>query len=240
MAGERSPAARAVRDHLEVLVEEALVEELLEVPPDRFDVGRTEGPVGRVHVDPVPDAGGQPGELVHIGVDGLTTKADELGDADLLLDLILAGDAQLLLHLDLDGESVGVPAGPPGHVGTIHGMEPAEEVLVHTGPHMMEPGHPVGRGRALVEDPRWRPFALLHRALEDAVRRPAGQFGLLKSNKVGIRGDRCEHGRSIVEARGARPLGVTQRLEAGSVPSVRRRRPPAADPRPPGSDVQSH
>ena len=179
MAGERGAAPGAVGDDLEVLVEQTLLEELGQEPPHRLYVARAERPVGRVHVDPVADTRGQAGELVDVGVDRLATQADEFGDADLLLDLLLLGDPELLLDLHLDREPVGVPARPAGHVRAAHGAKTAEEVLVDAGPHVVQPRHPVGRRRTLVEDPRRGTHPLLDGALEDAVLRPAGQFGLL-------------------------------------------------------------
>ncbi len=195
VARQRRPAARAVRHDLQILVEQALVEELLQVPPDGLDVGRVQRPVGRVHVDPVADARRQAGELVHVGIDGLAAEPGELGDADLRLDLLLPRDAELLLHFDLDRQPVGVPAGAASHVGAVHRAEAAEEVLVDPGPDVVQAGHAVCRRRALVEDPGLGVLALLDGALEDALRRPAGQFGLLEGDEVDVGGDGCEHGR---------------------------------------------
>ena len=101
----------------------------------------------------------------------------------------LLGDAELLLDLHLDREPVGVPPGPAGHVRPVHGAESAEEVLVDPGPDVVQAGHAVGGRRALVEDPWRRALALLNGAFEDAVRRPAGQLGLLEGNEVDVGGD---------------------------------------------------
>ena len=198
-------AAGAVRDDLEILVEQPLIEQLAEVPPHGLDVGRAQRPVGRIRIEPVADPRRQPGELVDIGIDRLTAQPDELGDADLILDLLLAGDAELLLHLDLDREAMGVPPATPGDIRAPHGVKPAEEVLVDAGPDVMEPGHPVRGGRSLVEDPLRRALPLFDGAFEDALRRPAGQLGLLEGNEISIGGDRCEHARSMVVRPGKAP-----------------------------------
>ena len=139
----------------------------------------------------------QPLELVDVGVHRLAAQPGELGDADLVFDLLLAGDAELLLDLDLDGEPVGVPPGPAGDVGTAHRAEAAEQVLVDPGPDVVEPGHAVGCRGALVEDPGRRTLPLLDGAFEDALRRPAGQFGLLEGNEVDVGRDGREHGRQM-------------------------------------------
>ena len=189
VARQSRPAAGAVRHDLEVLVQQTLVEELLEVPPDRLDVRRVQRPVRRVHVDPVADARRQAGELVDVGVHRLAAQPGELGDAHLRLDLLLARDPEPLLHLHLDREPVGVPAGPAGHVRPVHGAEAAEEVLVDPGPGVVEPRHPVGRRRALVEDPRRCALALGDGPLEDAVLGPTGQLGLLEGDEVDVGGN---------------------------------------------------
>ena len=74
----------------------------------------------------------------------------------------------------------------------------------------MQPRHPVGRRGTFEKDPGLGTLALLNRALEDAMSRPAGQFGLLKGYKIGVGGHRCEHRVSIVEVTGARPRGTAR------------------------------
>ena len=66
---------------------------------------------------------------------------------------------------------------------------------------MLEAGHAIRGGGAFVEDPFWCAFPLLDRAFEDAMRGPAGQFGLLEGDEIGIGWDRCEHASSMVFAR---------------------------------------
>ena len=153
VTGEGGATARAVGDHLDVLVEEALVVEVL-----RFhqtdSMNRGKGPVGVVEVDPVADALGQHLPVVDVVAHRLAAQTGELGDAHLVLDLLLGGEAELLFDLDLDGEPVGVPPGLAGDGKPPHGAVAAEEVLVDAGPHVVESGPAVGRGRALVEDPR--------------------------------------------------------------------------------------
>jgi hypothetical protein len=61
VARERRAAARAVGDDLEILVEQALIEKLAQMPPDGLDVGGAQRPVGRIRIEPVADPRGQPG-----------------------------------------------------------------------------------------------------------------------------------------------------------------------------------
>jgi len=193
VAGEGRTAARAVGNDLEVLIQQTVFEELLEVPPHRFDVGRMERVVRVLHVGPVPDALGEPLEFADEGEDRFAAQPRELFDADLLDDRLLARDAQLLLHLDLDGQSVGVPTGATSDVAALHCLVAAEEVLVDPGPHVMKSGLAIGRGRTLVEDPRLGAFAVLHGPREDVIRPPAGQFGFFESHKIKFGADGAKH-----------------------------------------------
>ncbi len=87
---------------LEVFVQQAVLEELLQVPPDRLDVLAVERVVRVLHVGPVADALGQSLELADEGEDRFAAEPRELLDADLLDDRLLPRDAELLLDLDLD------------------------------------------------------------------------------------------------------------------------------------------
>ena len=203
VAGERRATTGAVGDDLHPLVEEAPVEELLQVPPDRLDVLGAERPVGGVEVHPVPDAGRELGEVVDVGEHGLAAQTRELGDPHLLFDLSLPGDAELLLDLHLHGEPVGVPAGPPCDEVAAHRLEPAEQVLVDACPHVMESRTAVRRGRALVEDPRLGPLALGDRPLEHLVLGPTDELRLFEHDEVGVRGGWAEHG-GLRDREGAR------------------------------------
>ena len=192
VAAQGGAAPRAVGHHLDVLVEEALVPELFRFHhTDSMYSGR-ERPVGVVDVDPVADPLGQQLPFADVVAHRLAAQAGELGDAHLFLDLALVGDAQLLFHLDLDRQAVGVPPRLPGHGVAPHGPVPAEQVLVDPGPHVVQTGTAVGRGRPLVEDPGLGPRPELDRPLEDAVLAPPGQLLGLEGGEIGFGGDRAE------------------------------------------------
>ena len=132
------------------LVEEPLVEELLEQPPQRLDVFVVVGDVGVVHIDPVahlarellPDA-----RKLH---DRLAAGAVVLLDRDFLADILLR-DAELLLDAQLHGKSVGVPAGLAVHEVPLLRLVAAEDVLDRAGHDVVDTRHAVGRGGTLVE-----------------------------------------------------------------------------------------
>ena len=151
---QRRATARAVRDDLQILVQQSLVEELLEVPPHRLHVGGVKRVVRVLHVGPVADALGETLELPDVREDRFATESRELFDADLFDDRFLPRDPQLLLDLHLDGQAVRVPAGATRHVSTLHGLVTAEEVLVDPRPHVVKPRFPVRRGTESRRRPR--------------------------------------------------------------------------------------
>ena len=222
VAAQRRAAARTVRDDLDVLVEQLLFPEALQVRPDRLHVLGGEGPVGVVDVDPVADALGERLPLAHVITHRLLAQAGELGDPHLVLDLALGRDAQLLLHLHLDGQSVGVPAGLAGDGVAPHGPVAAEEVLVDPGPDVVETRSAVGRGRALVEDPRLGSGPQLDRPLEHPVGGPPGQLLVLEGGEIGIGGDRAEHGNFLLLVRAGRTGWVVRRGSGGTGAGHRR------------------
>ena len=193
MARERGPTTRAVRDHLQVLIEEPLVEDGLELPPDALDIVGRERPVRIVEVGPVADPLGERPPVIDIADHRLLAQARELGDADLVLDLLLARDPQSLLDFHLDGQAVGVPSAATGHVVAPHRLKAAEEVLVRASPDVVEPGTTVRRRGALIEDPWGRARSVGHRPLEDLLGAPARPFLGFNRDKVDLRTDRAEH-----------------------------------------------
>lgn len=188
VVGQAGAAARAPGGDAMVLDQQALVEDLLERPPDGLDVLRVHGPVGVVQVHPVAHAGGQLGEGVGVPGHGLAALGVELGDA-VLLDVLLAGEAQLLLHRELDRQAVAVPAGLTGHMVALHGLEAGEHVLEDAGLDVVRAGHAVGGRRTLVEDPLGLALGLRDRAGENLVLLPEREHLVLKRGQVDLGGD---------------------------------------------------
>src|SRR5665809_57555 len=194
VARQRGPAARAVRDDLEVLLEKVLVPQLLEDPPDALDVVRVHRPVGIVEVEPEADAVRQLLPLVDVTLDRLAAALDEGLDADLLLNLTLLDDPELALDRDLDRQTVAVPARLAIDVVTLHRLKTAEEVLDRPGYDVVEAGLAVGGRGALVEDPLGHALPLGQRALEDLVLFPGPQYALLHGREIDLGRDRSVGG----------------------------------------------
>ncbi len=183
---QRGPAAGAVRRDALVLGEHALVEQLLQRPPDRLDVRGVHRPVGVVQVHPVAHPVGELAEGADVAGDGLAALGVERLDA-VLLDLRLAVDAELLLHGQLDRQAVAVPAGLALDVVALHRTEPREDVLEHPGLDVVGAGHPVGGRRALVEGPPRPPGGALLGPGEDVVGGPEVQDPVLHRRQVDLR-----------------------------------------------------
>ena len=107
---ERRAALGPPPDDLVSLVEQPAVEQVLQRPPDAFDVALMVGDVGLVQIDPEAEPLGQPLPLLRVAKDALQALVDERLDA-VGFDLFLRVDAQFLADLDLDRQAVRVPAG---------------------------------------------------------------------------------------------------------------------------------
>jgi hypothetical protein len=194
VAAEGRAAPPAVGSDAVALVEQALVPELADEPPDRLDVVVAERPVGVGGVDPHAGAGGEGRPVLDVARDRLAAAGVEGLDA-VGLDVGLGAEPQLLLDLQLDGQPVGVPPALAGDVAAPHGLEAGEQILEHPGPHVVEAGPAVGRGRPLVEDPGLATLAQAGRLLDDLAVVPAPEDALLQLREVEIRVDGAErHG----------------------------------------------
>jgi hypothetical protein len=74
-------------------------------------------------------------------------------------------------------------------VVALHGLEPGEDVLEDAGLDVVDAGHAVGGGRALVEDPAGAVGVALQRAFEDLAVPPALQEVAFEGRKINLRGE---------------------------------------------------
>ena len=147
--------------------------DLRERPPHRLDVGLIERPVGVLQVEPEADPLGQPVPVLDVGEHRLAAGGVECLDPDLLLDLRLRGDAELLFDGDLDGEAVAVPPALALDAVAAHGLKAGIDVLEDAREDVVDSGRPVGRRRALVEDPLLGFLAQAQGLREDVALMPA-------------------------------------------------------------------
>ena len=196
MAGERGCVMRTIGNDFEPLVEQLLVPELLEDPPDRFHVRRVIGAIRVLEIDPEPHLLGHLRPLVDVLKDALPAELVERFDA-VPLDVLLAVEFQRLLDFDLDRQPVGVPATFAFGVESAHGLVAGKEILHRAGQHMMDAGKAVGRGRAFVEDEKGPTLPLFDASGEDVLLFPEAAHVLFHLGEVGARGDFLEHGRKF-------------------------------------------
>ena len=148
--GQGSTARHTKGHDLVSLVDEILVEELTEDPPNTLHEGRVHGLVVVLEVDPSAEAGD--GRLPLLGVprDDGPARLVVLVDAHLQY-LIAVGDVELLVDLVLDGEAVAVPPGPALDVLAGHDGVAGHDVLDGAGKDVAVMGQAGGEGRAVVE-----------------------------------------------------------------------------------------
>ena len=100
--GKRRAAARAIRDNLIALIEQALIPDFLQCPPLGLDEVVFIGDVRVFHIRPETDDLGELLPHALVLPDGFAALLDERLDA-VFLDLLLAVDADSLLDLDSTG-----------------------------------------------------------------------------------------------------------------------------------------
>jgi hypothetical protein len=187
VARERGAVPRAVRDDLEAFVEQVLVPQPAQRPPDRLDVVGVQRPVGLLEVDPVADPLGQPVPVLEELEYALAALAVELRDA-VLLDLRLVLDPELLLDGDLHRQAVAVPAALAVAVEAAHRLKAREDVLEHAREHVVGARAAVGGRRALVEDVRRRALTAAQRLVVDVEPAPALEDLLFEAREVDLFG----------------------------------------------------
>ena len=181
--GQGGAAARAVRSHSVVLLQEALVEDLLERPPHRLHVLGGHGDVGLVEVHPVPHAAGQLGEGVDVPQHRFATlRVERLHPVG--LDVGFTGETEFLLDGEFDGQAVAVPTGLAVDAATLHCLETRKQVLEDTGLNVVRPGHAVGGRRALVEGPRIAVAGVLEGLRERVALGPQGDDLALQGGEI--------------------------------------------------------
>jgi len=181
--GQRGAATGAVGDDPVALDQQALVEDRLERPPDRFDVGVVERVIGLVGVDPEADPLGERVPLVDVAEHRLAALGIELGHA-VALDVVLVDEAELLLDLELHRQPVAVPAALARDHVALHRLVAGKDVLEDARQDVVRARAPVGSRWALVEDEARRPLAAPDRLVEDIALAPAFEHLLFEVREV--------------------------------------------------------
>ena len=221
VVGQRGLAPPAVRQHLEALVDQALVPQLPERPHDALHVGEVERLVVVLEVDPARLPGHVVLPLARVAQHGLAAGLVELLDAH-GEDVGLAGDAEQPFGLHLGGQPVAVPAEPALHALSLHGAEPGHQVLDVAGDQVPVVRQPVGERRPVVEDELVVGRALPDRLAEGVAGLPVVQHLALERGEVRLGGyvavSRYADKRPLLGPRGAAcllPRGRRARSRAG-------------------------
>ena len=148
------------------LVEKALVIELLEEPPEGFDITVVISDIRIIEIDPVTHLASQVGPLLRIFHNLLAASCIVVVHRNLLANVLL-GDAKHLLDAQLNRKSVSIPSGLALHLEALHRLETAEYILDRTSHYVMNTGHTIGRRGTLVEDKRRMTFTCGHRFNKD-------------------------------------------------------------------------
>ena len=198
--GQHGAEPRGERQHLVALIDQVLVPQLLEHPPDRFHERGVHGPVGVAEIDPAarPLDGLFP--LPGVAQDDLAALVVELGDPE-TLDGGFSAHAQRLLDLHFDRQAVAVPAEAAVHVAAAHGPEAGNDVLDRAGQQMPVVRQAGGERRPVVENERRPVTGLVQRLLEDAPLVPGAQDVELDVDQLHVVGNRLH----AVRPRGTPP-----------------------------------
>ena len=164
-------------------VEEVLLDEFRESPPDGLDEGTVVGDVGVFQVDPEADFVGHTLPFFGVAEDGLDALGDEFFDA-VGLDGLLSVDAEFFLDFDLDGEAVSIPAGFARDVASAHGLVAEEDVFEDAGENVAVVGQSVSGRRTFVEGELLLSLARFEAFLEDAVALPEVANRLFHAGEV--------------------------------------------------------
>ena len=230
VVGQRGLAPPAVGQHLEALVDQALLVQLLERPHDALHVGEVEGLVVVLEVDPA----GLPGDvllpLLGVAEHGVAARLVEGVDPH-LEDVVLAGDAEQPLGLDLGRQAMAVPAEPPVDLAARHRAEARHDVLDVAGQQVPVVGQAVGERRAVVEDELAVSGGAPDRLFERAVGVPVGERPLLKLGEVRLDGYFGRAGARVGGHRVVRFSSWQGVPVGGHVPRGRRARSRAGTPR---------
>ena len=148
VAGKSRTCCRRIGLDGVALIEQPLVVELLEQPPECLDILVVVSDIGMVKVDEISHLLGQLSplgrELHHVlAAFAVVVFGGDVFVGSLVVDVFL-GDAEFLLHSNLHGKSVCVPSGLAFHLKALHGLVAVEGVLDGTGQNMMDAGMSVG------------------------------------------------------------------------------------------------
>ena len=150
VVGKDGGAAGAIGQDVVALVEEPLLPQAFQHPPDGLHVVGVHGLVVVVKVNPASQPGDGLLPLVDVAQHAVTAGLVELCHA-VGLDVGLGVEPQLLFDEVLHRQAVAVPAEAPLHPVALHGLVAGDDVLDGAGNEVAEMGQACCKGRAVIE-----------------------------------------------------------------------------------------
>mmetsp|Transcript_26727 Transcript_26727/g.33313 ORF Transcript_26727/g.33313 Transcript_26727/m.33313 type:complete len:503 (-) Transcript_26727:26-1534(-) len=188
--GQHGVAGGGERHDLGATVDEVLIEDLLEGPPDALHVIAVHSLVVVLEVDPAAEAAHRLLPLLRVAHDDLAAELVVAAHADLLA-LHTRLDLVDLVDFELDGQSVAIPAKAALHVVAFHSGIPRHNILDGAGGDVAVVRQSSSEGGAIVEGEFRLALAELELLLEGINLLPVGEHVLFLGGEVRLVGN-CE------------------------------------------------
>ena len=151
MGAEPRPCGGGIGLYGVALIEEPLLVDLAEQIPQGLYIAVVVGDIGVLHVYPVPHEASELLPLVGVLHHLTATGGVVFVDADLLADILL-GDTEGFLDTELYRQTMSIPSCLTIDTEALHRLVPTEDILDRACHDVVNTWHPIGRGRAFVED----------------------------------------------------------------------------------------
>ena len=169
------------------LIQQAAIEQILQTPPNAFDVRLVVSHVRFFQIDPKPKSPRQGLPFLHVTPNALLAFLDERFFA-VRFDLFFTVDAQFFANFDFDRQTVRVPAGFAFAAETLHRFVTRKHVFDRSSQAVPGVRHAVSCRRAFEEHERRCVGTALKRFFVDIVVVPELQNLFLKLRKLGTSG----------------------------------------------------
>src|ERR1051325_855278 len=221
MGRKRRAATPGIRHNLIALVQQILVPEIFQDPPDRLNVVVGVRDIGILKINPERDAICQAFPILNIGKHGLPAKFVEFIDA-IGFDLLLVFEAELLFHFDLNWQTMGIPAATPRDMIAAHDLVAREHILEGARQHMVHTGLAICRRRSFIKNILGRTLTLLNGLLEDIGLLPKLQDVFFHQRDAELRVYGFEHSESPARPVASLSSGVKLKRSSQTGTSVAR------------------
>ena len=166
MAGKRRAATGAVGNDLVTFVDQPFFVEIVQYPPDSFDVIIFQCDVGIVQIDPITHFFGHFTPFFFVGKYGILTFFVKFFQS-VFFDFFLIIQTKLFFHFDFHWQAVCVPTGFSFYLKAFHGFITANSIFLSAAEHVMNSRHAISCGRSFIEDELLGSFPEIFTLLND-------------------------------------------------------------------------